>query len=225
MISAKGVNSAAVSYRIYERTNDPYALDDAIAYEKKAIEAWAKIVKVADDVYAPNLMMGVREAGHGRMLHHLTGHWQDELRYLEEGLEELQLQRMAIKQSATMRPSPQYKDAILSDNLALFQIEHQRITSSPVGENITISAQVKATHGIKWVRLRYRAVNQTLDYMTLPMASSAKNGFFHVTIPADQIDPTFDFMYFIEVMDNKGNGAIYPDLEIETPYVIVKLER
>jgi len=32
-------------------------------------------------------------------------------------------------------------------------------------------------------------------------------------------------MYFFEVMDNKGNGKIYPDLEEEVPYVVVKLWR
>jgi hypothetical protein len=32
-------------------------------------------------------------------------------------------------------------------------------------------------------------------------------------------------MYLIEAMDACGNGAIYPDLEVETPYVVVQLER
>jgi hypothetical protein len=32
-------------------------------------------------------------------------------------------------------------------------------------------------------------------------------------------------MYLIEVMDNNGNGRIYPDLNKETPYVFVKLIR
>jgi dienelactone hydrolase len=32
-------------------------------------------------------------------------------------------------------------------------------------------------------------------------------------------------MYFIEVIDNRGNGKIYPDLEKETPYVVVRLQR
>ena len=30
-------------------------------------------------------------------------------------------------------------------------------------------------------------------------------------------------MYYIEVLDRYGNGAIYPDLNVETPYVIVNL--
>jgi hypothetical protein len=32
-------------------------------------------------------------------------------------------------------------------------------------------------------------------------------------------------MYFIEVMDNYGNGKIYPDFENETPYAIVNVKR
>jgi hypothetical protein len=31
-------------------------------------------------------------------------------------------------------------------------------------------------------------------------------------------------MYLFEVMDNAGNGKIYPDLTKETPYVVVKVD-
>jgi hypothetical protein len=32
-------------------------------------------------------------------------------------------------------------------------------------------------------------------------------------------------MYFIEAMDNNGNGRIHPDLNHATPYIIIKLQR
>jgi hypothetical protein len=32
-------------------------------------------------------------------------------------------------------------------------------------------------------------------------------------------------MYLIEVMDNQGKGKIYPDMNKETPYVFVKVDR
>jgi len=32
-------------------------------------------------------------------------------------------------------------------------------------------------------------------------------------------------MYYFEVMDNAGNGKVYPDFEKETPYIVVKLQR
>ena len=32
-------------------------------------------------------------------------------------------------------------------------------------------------------------------------------------------------MYYVEIVDNKGLGRIYPDLEVETPYVVVLVKR
>jgi len=37
--------------------------------------------------------------------------------------------------------------------------------------------------------------------------------------------PDGDLMYLIEVMDNRGNGQIYPDFNRETPYIVVRLSR
>jgi len=77
---------------------------------------------------------------------------------------------------------------------------------------------------VKQLRLRYRNVTQFEDYKSLDM-TPGDNGSYSATVPGDQIGPKYDFMYLIEVMDNNGNGAIYPDMETETPYVIVRLQR
>ncbi|MDQ3847074.1 MAG: hypothetical protein M3342_24125, partial [Bacteroidota bacterium] len=69
---------AAVSYRLFEHTQDPAALDAAIAYERTAVDAWGQMVKAAGDVYTSDLMMGVRVAD-------LCGHWKDELDSLQAG--------------------------------------------------------------------------------------------------------------------------------------------
>ncbi len=55
--------------------------------------------------------------------------------------------------------------------------------------------------------------------------AAAGGGRYVATVPAEDIQPRWDFMYLIEVMDNCGNGKIYPDLEKEAPYIIVKLDR
>lgn len=214
---------AAVSYRLFERTQDISALDDAIAFEAKAVEAWRKIVAAAGDVYADDLKLGVCVAN-------LCGHWKDELISLEKGLASLQQKRGDFKtevtvKAATVKAAPNYKalSSVKSDKL--FQITHQPVTSAPVGKPITISVKVSAPAGVKWVHLRYRNVNQELDYQTLKMVSTGEKDSYQVVVPAEQIDPTWDFMYLIEVMDNNGNGKIYPDLNKETPYRIVKLIR
>lgn len=107
----------------------------------------------------------------------------------------------------------------------MFEIQHQPVTRAPINQLISLKATITAPAGIKSVNLRYRSVNQHLDYKTLPMLANAGSDTYQVDIPANQIDATFDLMYFIEIIDTNGNGTIYPNLEKETPYVIVELER
>ena len=124
-----------------------------------------------------------------------------------------------------VKSAPQYKVAASEDNDKLFQVSFQPVTNAPVDKPLTIKARVSATAGVKWVRLRYRSVNQKEDYKSLEMLPTGEKDSFGATVPAEQIKTNWDFMYFIEVMDNNGNGKIYPDFNKETPYVIVKLER
>jgi hypothetical protein len=32
-------------------------------------------------------------------------------------------------------------------------------------------------------------------------------------------------MYFVEAVDRSGTGRMYPDLEVETPYVVIPVRR
>jgi hypothetical protein len=214
---------AAVNYRLFERSQDVAALDQAIAYERKAVEAWRQLVQAAGDVYTDNLMMGVCVAD-------LCGHWKDELAALEKGLASLAEKRQGFKaelasENGPAKQAPAYKPASLAHNGKLFQITHQPVASAPVGQPLAISVQVSAPAGVKWVRLLYRGVNQDLEYQALPMLPAAEKDSYQAVIPADQINPKWDLMYLIEVMDNNGKGSIYPDLNKETPYIIVKLTR
>lgn len=209
---------AAVSYRLFERTQDVSALEDAIAYERNAIEAWRQLVAAAGDVYTNNLMMGVCIAD-------LCGHWKDELVSLEKGLASLEQKRRSFKAEGAVKTAPDYKPVFNANYDKLFQITHQAVNSVKVGKPLTVSVKVSAPAGVKWVRLRYRSVNQEQDYQSLSMVQTGEKNSYQALVPAGQINPKWDFMYFIEVMDNKGNGRIYPDLNKETPYIIVKLIR
>ena len=209
---------AAVSYRLFERTQAVSALEDAIAYERNAIEAWRQLVAAAGDVYTNNLMMGVCIAD-------LCGHWKDELVSLEKGLASLEQKRRSFKAEGVVKTAPNYKLVSNANYDKLFQVTHQAVTGVSVGKPLTISVKVSAPAGVKWVRLRYRSVNQEQDYQSLPMDPSGEKNSYQALVPAGQINPKWDFMYFIEVMDKKGNGRIYPDLNKKTPYIIAKLNR
>ena len=105
------------------------------------------------------------------------------------------------------------------------RIRHNRVKSAAAGKPLTVTAEVRDRSGVKWVRLRYRSVTQFQDYKTLDMIETKKKGQYKVVVSGEDIVAKWDFMYLFEVMDNKGNGKIYPDLEQETPYVMVKLRR
>jgi hypothetical protein len=209
---------AAVSFRLFERTKDPQALDDAIAAEREAVEAWRRLVAAAGDFYAEDLMMGVRGAS-------LCGHWKDELAALERGLAALERQRRELKATNEAMTAPRYRLFAATGDGAAPVVVHQPVKTAPVGKPLTITAEVSDPSGVKWVRLRYRSVNQHEDYRTLPMLPAGGIDHYRAVIPAEDIAPAWDLMYFIEAMDNKSNGRIHPDLSKETPYIVVKLKR
>src|ERR1035441_7281063 len=51
------------------------------------------------------------------------------------------------------------------------------------------------------------------------MESTGEKDQYRAVIPAEEIPPTWDLMYFIEAMDKAGNGQIHPGLNRETPYI------
>ena len=298
---------AATSYALFKASQDAAALDDAIAGERRATEAWEKLVAAADGIYADDLMMGLPSAG-------LSGHWRDELAALKKGLADLERQRAAFRPVAApgqpavahvpvrkaapgtdlvirasiagaepparvrlayrtgagdfrfvdMDPAgpPVYRATIpaaaVAGGLAYYiesadaagrltvwpkdgptrpmavivtadndppAVTHKAIATAPAGKPLTVAARVADPSGVRWVRLRYRSVNQHLDYQTLPMLPTGEPDRYQAVVPAGQVAATWDFQYLIEVMDNAGNGKIYPDMEKETPYVVVRLER
>jgi len=116
-------------------------------------------------------------------------------------------------------------DVDVSSDDAPPEVVHTPVTTAPIGRAIVIEAEVRDPSGVRWVHLRYRPVNQFEDYRMLPMVTNGEQALYRATIPADEVTPEWDLMYFIESMDNHGNGAIWPDLEVETPYVVITLDR
>lgn len=209
---------AAVSYRLFERTRGTVALDDAIGYERSAVEAWRQLVSAAGDFYPDDLRMGVRGAG-------LCGHWRDELAGLEKGLAALERQRNELRTADAARNSPRYTAVSATGDHEPPVVDHRPITSAQAGKPLTVQVAVRDPSGVQWVRLRYRGVNQQYDYQTLAMLPAGEKDYHQATIPAEHIAPEWDLMYFIEVMDGSGNGKIYPDLNTDTPYIVVRLAR
>jgi hypothetical protein len=104
-------------------------------------------------------------------------------------------------------------------------LTHTPIRDAAPGAALRIAAQVTDPSGVKSVRLLYRGVTQFEDYHVLAMRPTGHGDEYEAIVPGNQIESRWDFMYFFEVMDNQGNGKIYPGLDHETPYIVVKLRR
>ncbi len=208
---------AGLAYAVFKRTREVRELDEAIAEEGRAIQAWEKIVEAAGDVYAENLMMGLASSG-------LAGHWKDELVELKRDVAQLDIQLRKLIAIDNLHPTLIRKKSTRDDNTPP-EVNHRHVSDAPAGKPLTITAEVSDPSGVKWARVLYRGVNQIFDYRELAMHPTGRKDEYRVTIPAEQIDPKWDFMYLIEVMDTRGNGRIYPDPEEETPYIVVRLIR
>jgi len=144
---------------------------------------------------------------------------------LEKGLAALQRRRQDFRPAGEVKPAPRYRPVPDHGDREPPSIVHRPVVSAPAGKPLEITAEVRDPSGVKWVRLRYRSVNQHQDYRTLAMLPTGQKDQYRAVIPAEDVVPTWDLMYFIEAMDNRGNGGIHPHLNRETPYVVVRLAR
>lgn len=195
---------AGVCYNLFKETGDLGAFDEAIGYEKGALAAWGQMVTAAGDVYSDSLAFGAHAVGFSR-------HWKEEQQLLARNFEQLQAER----QKAVARPG--------AAHFALHTDTGPAPAASllPAGPGREIAARVTAPAGVKWVQLRYRHATQFEDYRTAEMTLDAKTGNYVARIPADFTDAKWDLMYFVEVVDKKGAGRMFPDMEVETPYVVI----
>jgi hypothetical protein len=199
---------AGVCYNLYKETGSLESFDEAIAYEKSALDAWGQIVAAAGDVYSDNLAFGAHAVGFSR-------DWKEEQQILARNFEQLQAER----QKAVAKPG--------ATHFALHPAETAPPLARllPLAPGLVVAAQVTAPAGVKWVRLRYRHTTQYEDYQTAEMTLDAQSGNYTARIPAAYDNPKWSLMYFVEVVDKNGAGRMYPDMEFETPYVVLPAHR
>lgn len=100
------------------------------------------------------------------------------------------------------------------------KLTHQAIETCPVGKPLPIEATVTDPSGVKAVRVCFRPLTQLQPYQSLTLQREGDR--FCGQIPAEAIWTNYDFVYYFEAIDTAGNASIYPDWEVENPYIIVQ---
>lgn len=203
---------AAVAYDIYKQNGNLTAFDTAVAAERRAIDAWASIVTAAGDVYASSLPFGARP--------YFPRHWRDELDRLRADLDRL----VASRPPGVAEKSLSDIDAEALPAGLPVQVRFDRAREARPGLDLAISVHLDPRVAVRSVRLRYRHLTQYEDYAALDMQAGG-GGAFSAVIPGSFITRDRDVMYFVEVITRDGGGRNYPDLDKETPYVIVPVRR
>jgi hypothetical protein len=205
-----------VNYNLYKMTGDLTPFDAAITNEQDAIQAWRDLVSAAGDFYIDHMTFGAP----ARNFPH---HWKDELPRLEQEFAQLQAERQTAVARAGVAPVS-IPDRELTSPRPIAAIEP---ASGPAraGQDFLVRARVTAPNGVKWIRLRYRHVNQHENFQTVDMTRDSTAGLYAAVVPGAFITAQWDLMYYVEIVDNKGLGRIYPDLAVDTPYIVVSVRR
>jgi hypothetical protein len=102
-------------------------------------------------------------------------------------------------------------------------VDHAPWKECDAGVPLEIQARVSDQSAVAKVLLYYRPTRQTMEYSVIPMTS--KGDKYSAVIPGPAITKEFDIMYYIEAVDEHGNGVFYPNPEKEQPYEVVKVRR
>jgi len=200
---------AAVAYDIYRQNGSLAAFDAAVAGERRAIDAWTSIVGSAGDVYASSLPFGARP--------YFPRHWRDELDRMRADLDTLVASRPTQDRAGAPLPAPPSFDAPLP------AVTIDAPSAAEPGQDLVVTVHATGVP-LRSVTLRYRHLTQLEDYASIAMTPSA-DGTYTARIPGSFVTPAWDVMYFVEVITAAGRGRNYPDLDRETPYVIVPVRR
>ena len=105
------------------------------------------------------------------------------------------------------------------------QIVHVPIERADPGRDVTMHAEVDAERPIRFVRLHYRYTNQYYDWQVVPMDGDGV--VFEAVVPGDYIVSDWDLMYYLEAVDQGGQGSFAPepDPTHRIPYWVVRVER
>lgn len=124
---------------------------------------------------------------------------------------------LVVKGKRSPQPLPPQKRP---KPLAKPRILHIAPKTAIANRPLTLALQVVPAAAVKSVRLHYRPVNQFAKFKTL----KKRGGQPTFTIPAEDIPPRWDLMYYFEILNPDNSGWFDPDPWLATPYYVVRVE-
>jgi hypothetical protein len=102
------------------------------------------------------------------------------------------------------------------------EVAHKPIRRCQAGQPLPIEATVLDPDGVAAVRVHFRPLDESLPYDCVVLDRQGDK--FNGKIPGEAIRSDFDFVYYLEAVDEAGNGCFFPDWTKTAPYIIVRTE-
>jgi hypothetical protein len=102
------------------------------------------------------------------------------------------------------------------------EVAHEPIRQCMAGQDLRIAATVRDPDGVAAVRVHFRPLDESLPYDCIVLDHQGDE--FSGKIPGEAIRSDFDFVYYLEAVDEAGNGCFFPDWTKTAPYVMVRTE-
>jgi hypothetical protein len=117
------------------------------------------------------------------------------------------------------RPAPAYPPPFESGQNAKPAMRHHPPAIVTAGKPLPLELEISGAEKVRSVRLYYRPVNQLAQFKMIEAGPGGK-----FTIPASDVSPRWDLMYYFEILNDRDSGWFQPDPLRETPYYVVKVD-
>jgi hypothetical protein len=163
---------AAIYFRIYTRTGQASAKDQALQNYRTARAAWQTIVDTAQGVYRDDLTFGYAP--------YLRGNWKDRSEAIDRDIAAMEASHYSASPASEVQVPNQYRRPEAS-------IRHNPVAHFKPGEAVTIRAESASP-----ITLHYRRVNQSETWQSGEMKSG------RAEIPAAYTQTEFPLQYYFE---------------------------
>jgi hypothetical protein len=211
-----GKARCAVLWRLHTATGDRAVGEAAITHYQEARDLWAAMATRAQKIYLPKITYG-----EGRM----SGHWADRTATFDRDIVDLRT-LLATATIPTTTPSATALARAISSVQTRpvrpsVNTSHQPTATYQAGQPLPISLQLSGSPSS--VTLRYRHVNQSERWQSLPLTRAAKA--FVGVIPATYTTKRYALQYYFEIATTPSAVALFPGLAADLanqPYYVVR---
>jgi hypothetical protein len=205
---------SGVLYRIYERTGNRTALEEALKMYRAARTSWAELANRAKGVYVADITVGEHPQ--------LRGHWMDRLPAIDADIALMakQADRVTGAEVSTDRVEIAIKAALGRRGRDSVACEHQPAAKFHPGQPLSI--ELSPAKPVS-ARLYYRHVTQAERFESAEMQYSA--GRYRATIPAAYTSSPYPLEYYFELRHGPESAWLYPGFRADLtgqPYFVVR---